>query len=243
MRYVIANWKLNTPPEGIEPYLNALATADTTNAHLCVAPPCVYIETVAREAPPNVLTGAQNVADQSSGAFTGEVSAAMLKKAGAKFAIIGHSERRNIYGEDDALIARRLSMCIEGGLLPVLCIGEHLATRDDGNAAAFLERQIETVVTDQLLGAAEVVIAYEPIWAIGTGRNATAMVCAETVNEIREAVAKHWRMRNVPVLYGGSVTPANVDELVGDGAIDGFLVGGASLDSGKFLAIHAAMTR
>jgi triosephosphate isomerase len=240
-RYVIANWKLNLPPEGIDAYLGALGAADPTNANVCVAPPYVYIERAAAKAPKNVAIGAQNVADKSSGAFTGEVSATMLKDAGASFAIIGHSERRNLYGETDSLIAMRLAMCIEGGLTPVLCIGEDLATREEGRASAHLANQIRAVVTEQLQKAAEIVVAYEPIWAIGTGRNATGLMCAETVHQIREAIARHWVRENIPILYGGSVTPDNVQELVGEGKIDGFLVGGASLDSKKFLRIHAAM--
>jgi triosephosphate isomerase len=241
MRYVIANWKLNTPPEGIDAYLGALEDATAGGATLCVAPPFVYIEQVAKRAK-NVQVGAQNVADQKSGAFTGEVSAAMLKEIGATFVIVGHSERRNVYGETDSLIARRLAMAIDSGLTPVLCIGEDLQTREAGNAAAFLEKQIRSVVTDQLSSATDLVVAYEPIWAIGTGRNATGLMCGATVNEIRTAIARHWVRDDVPLLYGGSVTPENVDELVRDGGIDGFLVGGASLDSGKFLAIHGAMT-
>jgi triosephosphate isomerase len=240
-RYVIANWKLNLPPEGLDQYLAALGNADTTKANLCVAPPFVYIERAAAKVPKHVAVGAQNVADRANGAFTGEVSATMLKDAGATFAIIGHSERRNVYGETDAMVAMRLAMCIEGGLTPVLCIGEDLATREEGRAAAHLANQIRAVVTEQLQKAGEIVVAYEPVWAIGTGRNATGLMCAETVKHIREAIARHWVRENIPILYGGSVTPENVDELVGEGAIDGFLVGGASLDSKKFLRIHGAM--
>jgi triosephosphate isomerase (TIM) len=155
--------------------------------------------------------------------------------------ILGHSERRTLFGETDALIARKVSIALETGLTPILCIGEDLKVRDSGRADAFLADQIKAAAAG--VGAGDVILAYEPIWAIGTGRNATGKMCAETTQEIRESVRRFWpsRYENVPVLYGGSVTPDNVAELVGEGQIDGFLVGGASLDSGKFLAIHRAL--
>jgi triosephosphate isomerase len=188
--------------------------------------------------------GAQNCGDQRSGAFTGEVSAGMLRDCGARFVIIGHSERRNIYGEDDALIARKLALVIESGLTPVLCIGENQQQRDGGHATAFCSKQLRDAAVPQLHGASEVVVAYEPIWAIGTGRNATGQMVAEIMAAIRDAIGRFWpgeRAGRTSVLYGGSVTPENVDDLIAHGGIDGFLVGGASLDSKKFLALAAAM--
>jgi triosephosphate isomerase len=241
-RYAVANWKMNLPPEGIEPYMSALESAPA-GAKLVVAPPFVYVDNVARIAR-KVAVAAQNCGDRASGAFTGEVSAQMLKDVGVTFVIVGHSERRNIYREDDALVGRRLAMAIDHGLSPVLCIGEDLRTRDAGEVTRFLADQIHAVVSESLPKAKEVVIAYEPIWAIGTGRNATGALCAETVAGIRSAVRYSWpkALHDGPILYGGSVTPENVGDLVSNGAIDGFLVGGASLDSGKFLAIHKALS-
>jgi triosephosphate isomerase len=208
-----------------------------------VAPPFPYLPDVVRMAR-GVDTGAQNCGDQLSGAFTGEVSAAMLKERGATFVLLGHSERRNLYHEADGLIARKLVLAVEQGLVPVLCIGEDLRVRDAGQAAQFLADQIKAVSSPVLEKAGEIVIAYEPIWAIGTGRNASGAMVAETAGEIREALRRFWpaRFAEAPLLYGGSVTPDNVDDLARNGRIDGFLVGGASLDSGKLLAIQRGFT-
>jgi triosephosphate isomerase len=237
-RYLIANWKMNVPPEGIERYLDAVKDADVV-----IAPPYVYLKDVAARF---ANAGAQNCADQKSGAFTGEVSAAMLRDCGTRFVIIGHSERRTIYGEDNALIARKLAMAIDAGLTPVLCIGENQEQRERGHAGTFCSDQLRAAAVPELEGAAEVIVAYEPIWAIGTGRNATGEMVAEIVDAIRDAIERFWpagRAQRTPVLYGGSVTPDNVDDLITHGRIDGFLVGGASLDSKKFLALAEAMTR
>jgi triosephosphate isomerase len=240
--YAVANWKMNLPPEGIEPYMRALEGA-RDGAKLVVAPPFLHINDVVRIAR-KVAVSAQNCGDRASGAFTGEVSAQMLRDAGVTFVIVGHSERRNLYHEDDALVGRRLAMAIDHGLMPVLCVGEDLRTRDAGEVTRYLADQIHAVVSESLQRAKAVIIAYEPIWAIGTGRNATGAMCAETVASIRAAVRYSWpaALHDGPVLYGGSVTPDNVGDLVENGAIDGFLVGGASLDSKKFLAIHAALS-
>jgi triosephosphate isomerase len=237
-RYLIANWKMNLPPEGIDAFLGAMED------DVAVAPPYVYLKDVVASAPKNVLVGAQNCADQKAGAFTGEVSADMLRDRGARFVIVGHSERRNVYGESDALIARKLALAIDAGLIPVLCIGENQAQRDGGYAAAFCSDQLRAAAVPQLANASEVVIAYEPVWAIGTGRNATGEMVSEIAASIRDALGRFWPSalaRRAPVLYGGSVTPDNVDDLLARAEIDGFLVGGASLDSRKFLALAGAM--
>src|SRR5712691_1816133 len=240
-RYLIANWKMNLPPEGIERFLQAM-----DGANVAVAPPYVYLRDVVAHAPRNVLAGAQNCADQKSGAFTGEVSAGMLRDCGARFVIVGHSERRNVYGEDDALIARKLARAIEAGLMPVLCIGENQAQRDGGYATAFCSDQLRAAAVPQLANASEVVIAYEPVWAIGTGRNATGEMVAEIVQAIRDALDRLWPApfaTSSPVLYGGSVTPDNIADLGAHGNVDGYLVGGASLHSGRFLSIYEGLRR
>jgi triosephosphate isomerase len=240
-RYLIANWKMNVPPEGIDRYLSAI-----DGANVVVAPPYVYLKDVVDRAPKSISAAGQNCADQKSGAFTGEISARMLRDCGARFVIVGHSERRNIYGEDDALIARKLALAIEAGLTPVLCIGENEFQRDDGRALTFCSGQLQMAAVPQLENAAEVVVAYEPIWAIGTGQNATPQMVAEMVASIREALGRFWPVGlapRTPILYGGSVTPENVDDLIARASIDGFLVGGASLDSKKFLALAEAMKK
>lgn len=242
-RYLIANWKMNLPPEGIDPYLAALEAADHGDVRLIAGPPFPFLSEVAAKCR-TVGVAAQNCSDHASGAFTGEVSPAMVRQSGAGYVILGHSERRNLFHEQDSVIARKLTIALENGLTPVLCIGEDLNVRDAGQVPQFLADQIKATAVPALEGAAEVIIAYEPIWAIGTGRNASGTMVAETIAEIRHAVGRFWPARyeeGAPVLYGGSVTPENVDDLVGSGRVDGFLVGGASLDSKKFLAIHGGL--
>jgi triosephosphate isomerase (TIM) len=241
MTYLIANWKMNLPPEGIESYLANISGVDPRDVMMVVAPPFPFLHQVVECGA--VSVAAQNCSDQKSGAFTGEVAPSMIRECGADSVILGHSERRNLFHESDALIARKLALAIATGLKPVLCIGEDLRVRDSGEVSRFLADQLKTAAIDTLDDAPEVVIAYEPIWAIGTGRNASGTMVAETLVEIRHALARFWpsRFADAPILYGGSVTPDNVADLVEHGTIDGFLVGGASLDARKFLAIHAGM--
>jgi triosephosphate isomerase len=237
-RYLVANWKMNLPPEGIDAFVDAMK-----GEGIVVAPPFVYLKDVAARF---ANAGAQNCADQKSGAFTGEVSADMLRDCGARFVILGHSERRNLYGETDAVVAKKLALAIEAGLTPILCIGEQEHHREGGHAATTCSDQLRAASVPQLASAAEVIVAYEPIWAIGTGRNATGAMVAEMVAAIRDSLDRYWPAElapRVPVLYGGSVTQDNVDDLVAHGRIDGFLVGGTSLDSKKFLALAEAMKR
>ena len=239
-RYLIANWKMNLPPEGVEQYLATLSGADPRDVDLFIAPPFPFLRHVVKCGEGLGVAG-QNCSDHASGAFTGEVSPRMLRECGVDAVILGHSERRHLFHETDALIARKLSLAIETGLMPILCIGEDLQVRDAGHVARFLADQIKATAVDELAKVREIVLAYEPVWAIGTGRNASGEMVAETLVEIRHALERFWPPRAVPILYGGSVTPDNVEDLVANGTIDGFLVGGASLDSRKFLAIHAGM--
>lgn len=243
-RYLIANWKMNLPPEGIEPFMTAVKGRGQGGPETVVAPPFPYLREVVSAAGPDLSVAGQNCGDHDKGAYTGEVSPGMLRECGAKYVILGHSERRQLYGETDAFIARKLSLATTSGLTPVLCIGEDLRTRDAGHVSRFLADQIKAAAAADLTAAGGIVVAYEPIWAIGTGRNASGAMVADTVAQIRDSLARFWPdgiSGGVPILYGGSVTPENVDDLVAHGRIDGFLVGGASLDSKKFLAIREGM--
>jgi len=228
---------MNLPPEGIEAYFQRLRAPQ--NTRVVIAPPFPYLKEVAARA---AIAG-QNCADKANGPYTGEVSPSMLRDCGALFVILGHSERRSIFCESDAMIARKLAVAIDTGLTPILCVGEDQSVRDAGQAAVYVANQIKLSAVPQLDRASEVVIAYEPIWAIGTGRNATGAMVAEMVAEIRQALGRFWPARLVertPILYGGSVTPDNIGDLCQNGQVDGYLVGGASLDPVKFSIICEA---
>jgi len=243
-RHLVANWKMNLPPEGIGPYLAAVGSASSAVVRVVVAPPYPYLKEISSQTP--LAVSAQNCADHEKGAFTGEVAPAMVRDCGARYVILGHSERRSLFGESDAMIARKLALAIAAGLTPVLCIGEELRTRDAGHVATFLAGQIRAAAEAGLDAAGEIILAYEPVWAIGTGRNASGVMVADTVAHIREALKRFWPTRfakGAPILYGGSVTPDNIQDLETNGRIDGYLVGGASLDSGKFVAILRGMAR
>ncbi len=235
---------MNLPPEGAGDYFAALRSAMREGISIVVAPPFPFLAGSRAMAGDAIAIGAQNCAQEKAGAFTGEVSASMLRHLDVRYVVLGHSERRTIFEEPDTAIARKLAMALSEGLTPVLCIGEDLRVRDGGRVATWLAEQVKAVAGEWLEGGGEVVVAYEPIWAIGTGRNASGAMVAETVADIRHALVRFWPSgleARTSILYGGSVTPDNVADLVEHGMIDGFLVGGASLDSGKFTAILRGM--
>jgi triosephosphate isomerase len=187
--------------------------------------------------------GAQNAHFQPKGAFTGEVSLSMLKEAGCTHVIIGHSERRTLFKETDDLVAKKVKACLNEGLVPVFCYGETLGEREADETFHVVARQMRAALAPLTPGeAAKVVYAYEPVWAIGTGKSATSAeaeeVCAYSKKLVREAVGDP--SLSVPVLYGGSVKPENAKELLSMDAIDGALVGGASLKADSFLGIFEA---
>jgi len=218
-------------------------------AQCIVCPPFVYLWEVSRllrDAEIPVALGAQDVGAEGQGAYTGEVSAAMLKDVGCAYVIVGHSERRSLYGESDPLVARKFAAAQTKGLIPILCVGEQLSERESGRTQEVVSRQLDAVL--ELSGAesfARAIIAYEPCWAIGTGRNATPEQAEEVHRFIRGRIAE----RNAKIadeariLYGGSVKVGNAGELFAQPDVDGGLIGGASLKSDEFLAILAAARR
>ncbi|HET9615494.1 MAG TPA: triose-phosphate isomerase [Candidatus Limnocylindrales bacterium] len=249
MRPVIiaANWKMNTTPADAGDLAVEIAgRTRVTGVTRVICPPYVCLPAVRdalATADPTVEIGAQNVHHELAGAYTGEISAPMLRGL-ATWVILGHSERRRDAGETDRLIAAKLGRALQSGLRPILCVGESLEVREAGSAAA------EAVVADQLRGAllpnagafldGGLVIAYEPVWAIGTGRNASGRDAAVMTDAIRRTVAEVGAgdaARDVPVLYGGSVTAANIGEFLAEPAIDGALVGGASLKPDEMAGI------
>lgn len=191
----------------------------------------------------SIAIGVQNVNDEQSGAFTGEISAELAADAGAAYGLVGHSERRALFGEADAFVARKYEACLRAGLTPVLCVGETADERQAGNAQAVVERQLSAVVDAAGVGAlAEGVVAYEPVWAIGTGATATPKQAQEIHAFVRSLVARSDQgvADDLRIVYGGSVKADNAAELFAEDDIDGGLVGGASLDPEAFAAICRA---
>jgi triosephosphate isomerase len=207
-----------------------------------VAPPFTALEPVAQAiAGTRIRLGAQNVHWEPCGAYTGEVSVAMLREAGCSHVIVGHSERRQLFGETNETVNRRVHAALDGGLVPIVCIGETLAERDADATLAVIARQVETALAGlRSEQVASGIVAYEPVWAIGTGRTATPGQAQEVHHAIRRqlvGLASETTADRVRILYGGSVKPDNVDALMAEPDIDGALVGGASLDAASFARI------
>jgi triosephosphate isomerase len=240
-----ANWKMHKTVGEATSFLDAfLPRVEKSGPEVVICPPYTALPAAVEAcAAGPVRVAAQNMHESESGAFTGEVSAAMLVDIGVQGVILGHSERRQMFGETDEALAKKVPAALAAGLEPILCCGETEAQRDADETGDVLTRQIEAdlaeVEDDRL---AEVVIAYEPIWAIGTGRTATAEQAQEAIALIRGRVAAldAGAAERVRILYGGSVKPGNAEELIGQPDVDGALVGGASLEAADFAAIVAA---
>jgi triosephosphate isomerase len=214
--------------------------APRSGVQVGMAPPFVYLDVVTQAvAGSPVLVGAQDLYFEKSGAFTGEVSAEMLKDVGAKFALTGHSERRHVLGESSKLIMQKAQAAYGAGLILVHCVGEKLDERDGGRTLSVVQSQLEEL-SNQMQDPDRVVIAYEPVWAIGTGRNATDEQAQEVHAYIRQAIGKLWNTdfaNRVRIIYGGSMKPENAKGLMNQPDVDGGLIGGASLKADSFLAI------
>ncbi len=244
---VVGNWKMNGNRGKSLGLLGDILAGlgEGAKADVGVCPPFVYLPEVGEALTgSSVLLGSQNVADQDEGAFTGEVSALMLKEFGCQLAIVGHSERRLIYGESSALVAARYAKALQHGLIPILCIGETLEERESERTFDVVGEQLDAVLhTAGVASLAKAVIAYEPVWAIGTGRTASTEQAQEVHSWIRARIAKLDAniSESLQILYGGSVKPDNAAALFSMPDIDGGLIGGASLDANSFLKIcHSA---
>lgn len=240
---IAGNWKMNlTPSEAgaLVKELIPLVKGAACDVVLCA--PFVDLAVVAElTRGANVRVGAQNVHWAEKGAFTGEISAAMLKEAGAEYAIIGHSERRQYFGETDETVNGRAKAALEAGIIPIICVGESLAEREAGETDALVDRQVKAALAG-IPGeaAARLVIAYEPIWAIGTGKTATDEQANETIGAIRRILAGMYGQavaEQVRIQYGGSMNPKNAKGLMAQSEIDGGLIGGASLKAEDFAQI------
>ena len=227
--------------------LRALLAGRSGHAEVVIAPPFTSIAAAAKAVEGSGIgVGGQNLHWEREGAFTGEVSAAMLREAGARFVIVGHSERRALFGETNGTVNKKMHAALTAGLVPIVCIGETLDQRDRNETLAVLDGQIKEgldgVTGEQLAG---MVLAYEPVWAIGTGRNATPAQAGEAHHHIRQRL-KQWfgldASERCRVLYGGSVKPDNIAKLSAEPDVDGALVGGASLDAKSFFAIVQGAT-
>ncbi len=245
--FVAGNWKMH----GSKAFILNLVTGlnskagELTGIDVAVCPPSLYVDYVMRSlAVDTISVGAQNMAEEPcQGAFTGEVSAAMLKDLGCRYVILGHSERRAIYGESDSDVANKVSVALENGLTPILCVGETLEQRESGVMEAVISAQLDAVLNKVGIEAfKEVVVAYEPVWAIGTGVTATPEQAQAVHAFIRSKLAAldSEVAQSVIIQYGGSVKPNNAKELFGQPDIDGGLIGGASLDAEDFIAICKA---
>ena len=245
---VAANWKMNMPPSEADAFLSDFVSSIGSEfaVDVVVCPPYVSLPKAAEHLADNAAIGlgSQNVSEQESGAYTGEVNIAMLKEVSVDYVILGHSERRSLYGETDEIINAKLNAVLEAGLKPIVCIGETIEEREAG--------KIEEVLTTQLTGslkglteetAAELVLAYEPVWAIGTGLTATPEQAQEAHAFVRKTLAGiigEEAAAKVRIQYGGSVKPGNMGDLIALEDVDGALVGGASLQSESFFQIATA---
>lgn len=244
---IAGNWKMNkTPAEGVELAKALVAQVGTESAvQIVLCPPFTALDAVGRAIEGTHLAlGAQNMHDKASGAFTGEVSATMLRGLHAGYVILGHSERRSIFGEDDAFINRKVLAALEASLKPILCVGELLSEREAGRTNEVVRIQVEKGLAGVPAGKAEqVVIAYEPVWAIGTGRTPTLPEIAEVHADIRARLTARFgaAASGFRLLYGGSVKPSNAAAIFALPDVDGALVGGASLKAADFGAIIAAL--
>jgi len=265
-RIVAGNWKMNLTPTETEEYVRAflpqvadrslsrpvteLAKSERSerrrsNVKIILIPPFTSLDRAGRllTGRPSIALGAQNLHFESNGAFTGEISTSMLLDCGCQYVLAGHSERRHVFGESDALVASKLRAALAAGLAPILCVGETLDERRRGATLDVLVRQLSSALTgpearDVDLGP--VVVAYEPVWAIGTGETASSEQAEETIEEIRgwiESSIGSESAESTAILYGGSVKPANTAELLAQPNIDGILVGGASLKPDSFASI------
>ncbi len=248
-RMVIGNWKMHgslaSNKSLLDGILTGLAGASTAHYAVCIPFPYLFQAQFTLQGS-EIVWGAQNVSQYEKGAYTGEVSATMLRDMGCSITLVGHSERRALFGEDDTTVAEKFVAAQQGGLIPILCVGETLEEREKNITAAVVERQLQAVVDKAgMEGFTRAVIAYEPVWAIGTGKTATPQQAQEVHAYIRALFAEHNSQlaASIMILYGGSVKAANAAELFSMPDIDGGLIGGASLDANEFVSICKAAQR
>lgn len=240
---VMGNWKMNGSRSASLALANAIVEGLKGGAQgIAICVPYVYLSDVQDAIKNTALKlGGQNVANQESGAYTGEISASMLKECGCQYALVGHSERRSYYGDTNEIVAARFCQAQKAGIVPVLCIGETLEERESNTTFAVIDKQLNAVINLATIDAFKnAVIAYEPVWAIGTGKTASDQQAQEVHQYIREQIALKSQTvaDKIQILYGGSVKPNNAQAIFAMPDIDGGLIGGASLDAESFLTIY-----
>ena len=245
-KLVAGNWKMNGSRASIKTLLDGVkqGIAAVESAEVAVCAPFVYLADVQQQLQGSPIAwGAQNLSTEPSGAFTGEIAASMLQDFACKYVIVGHSERRTLYGEDDAVVAEKFAVARAAGLKPIFCIGETLEQRESGVTEEVVARQLDAVMSAQGVSALlDGVIAYEPVWAIGTGKTATPEQAQQVHQFIRQRIASQDASvaEKIQILYGGSMNASNAAELLAQPDIDGGLIGGASLKADDFLTICSA---
>lgn len=241
-KLVVGNWKMHGSRPANAELLAAVLGARPFGADVAVCVPFPYLtETAATLAGSDLRWGSQDCSAHDQGAYTGEVSAAMLAEFGCRYAIVGHSERRALHAESDALVAQKAQAALGKGVTPIVCVGETLAQREAGETEAVVKRQLSAVIHQLAHCASEIVVAYEPVWAIGTGRTATPEQAQEVHRVLRAQLqAATGRAEAMKILYGGSVKADNAATLFKQPDIDGGLIGGASLKAADFIAICRA---
>jgi len=242
---IAGNWKMNLGPTEAKNLAGLLAMrwpAGSFSNQVVVSPPALSVAAVHNELKDTeIAIAVQNVHTENSGAYTGEISAPMVKDAGCKYVIIGHSERREYFSETDELVAEKTNKVIEYGLTAIVCVGEKLEERKNNNQEKVVKQQLEAVLKNaSQFNASQFVIAYEPVWAIGTGETATPKQAQEMHHFIRKILTENWNEEmssDVKILYGGSMKPDNAEELLSQKDVDGGLIGGASLEVDSFSKI------
>ena len=241
-KLVVGNWKMNGSRAANAALLAGVKAASPFAAGVAVCVPAPYLAEVAAALQDSAIAwGAQDCSSHDAGAFTGEVSAAMLAEFGCRYVIVGHSERRALHGEGDRLVAEKAAKALAAGLTPIVCVGETLAQREAGETAAVVARQLGAAIELLADRIGDTVIAYEPVWAIGTGKTASPAEAEAVHAQLRSRLATlSPRAAAISILYGGSVKPDNAASLFGQANIDGGLIGGASLNAEHFAAICKA---
>lgn len=242
-KLIAGNWKMNGSLAANASLLEqVLAGLPADPCIVAVCAPAIYVQQVAGlTLGTAIAVGAQDVSEHDAGAYTGEVSASMLRDLGARYAIVGHSERRQYHGETDALVAIKAQKALAAGVTPVVCVGETLAEREAGRTEEVVRRQLAAVIHLNGHCISEIVVAYEPVWAIGTGKTASPEQAQEVHAVLRAQLQSATpQAERIHILYGGSMNAANAAQLLAEKDIDGGLIGGASLEAADFLAIIAA---